>query len=137
MPSYCDGIDVLKGISMWAVRALLMALLIIIIVAFAYNNFNADQTVDVNLKPVYHNYADVPLVTVVFWAFVAGVILSLLLFISTYIKLSVQVRASRKRIKALETEVAILRNRPIEESADLLKGADRDADEQPSAFNES
>jgi uncharacterized membrane protein YciS (DUF1049 family) len=122
---------------MWAVRAVLIAILIIIVVAFAYNNFGADQTVDVNLTPFYHNYADVPLVTVVFWAFVAGVVLSLLLFVTTYIKLSVQTHSLRKRIRSLEGEVAILRNRPIEESADLLKGVDDDEGEVQSAFRES
>jgi len=122
---------------MWAVRALLMALLIVIVVAFAYNNFGESQKVDVNLSPVYHDYVDVPLVTVVFWGFVAGTVLSLLLFITTYFKLSVQIRGARKKIKALETEVAILRNRPIEESAELLSGADGESEHDKSAFNES
>ncbi len=122
---------------MWALRAVLIAMLIVVVVAFAYNNFGVDQTVDVNLKPFYHNYADVPLVTVVFWAFVAGTVLSLLLFITTYIKLSVQGHTLRKRIKSLEGEVAILRNRPIEESADLLKGADQKSGDIESAFEES
>jgi uncharacterized membrane protein YciS (DUF1049 family) len=114
---------------MWVVRAVLVAILIIVVVAFAYSNFGADQTVDVNLQPFYYNYSGVPLVTVVFWSFVAGVILSLLLFITTYIRLSVQIRHLRRRIKGLETEVTVLRNRPIEESADLLTGADGAGDE--------
>jgi uncharacterized membrane protein YciS (DUF1049 family) len=122
---------------MWALRAVLIAVLIIIVVAFAYNNFGEDQTVDVNLRPFYHNYADVPLVTVVFWAFVSGVLLSLLLFVSTYIKLSVQTHSLRKRIRSLEGEVAILRNRPIEESADLLKGANGKNAETETAFEET
>ena len=122
---------------MWAIRALLIAILVVLVVAFAYNNFGADQTVDVNLQPLYHNYVDVPLVTVVFWGFVAGVILSLLLFITTYIKLSVQVHGYKKRIRSLENEVAILRNRPIEESAELLKGVDSETDQQKSALSES
>jgi uncharacterized membrane protein YciS (DUF1049 family) len=122
---------------MWALRAVLIAVLIIVVVAFAYNNFGSDQTVDVNLRPLYHNYADVPLVTVVFWSFVAGVVLSLLLFLGTYVKLSVQVRGARKRIRALENEVAILRNRPIVESADLLKGADSKAGGIESSYKES
>jgi uncharacterized integral membrane protein len=119
---------------MWAVRAVLIAILIIIVVFFAYNNFGPDQTVDVHLQPFYDNYVDVPLVTVVFWSFVAGIILSLLLFVTTYFKLSVQVRSSRKKIKALETEVAILRNRPIEESADLLKKPGDKPGETASSF---
>lgn len=122
---------------MWAIRAVLIAILVVLVVAFAYNNFGADQTVDVHLQPLFHNYVDVPLVTVVFWAFVAGIILSLLLFITTYIKLSVQVHGYKKRVRSLENEVAILRNRPIEESAELLKGVDSESDQQKSALSES
>ncbi len=120
---------------MWALRALLIALVFVAAVAFAYSNVGI--VVDVNLQPVYSDLTDVPLITVVGWSLGIGLFLSLLLFISTYIKLSMQVRAARKRIKALETEVAILRNRPIEESADLLKGADGESSDQRSAFSES
>ena len=122
---------------MWAFRAVLVAALIILVVAFAYNNTGPTQVVDVNLRPLYFDYENVPLVTVVFWAFLGGVVLALLLFITTYIRLSVQMHGAKKRIKALETEVAILRNRPIEESADLLRGDDGGTNEIPSAFNES
>lgn len=107
---------------MWAVRAILIALVVIAVVAFAYFNFGPTQKVDVNL--IYVKYLDVPLVTVVFWSFVAGMLVSLVMFISVYVRLSVQVRSAAKRIVALEGEVAVLRNRPIEESADFLKGAD-------------
>jgi uncharacterized membrane protein YciS (DUF1049 family) len=122
---------------MWVLRAVLIALLIIVIVAFAYNNFGPDQRVDVNLKPILANYVDVPLVTVVFWAFFSGVVLSLLLFITMYVKQAVDIHSFRKRIKALESEVSILRNRPIEESVDLLKGADSKVAESKSLFSES
>lgn len=121
---------------MWAVRAVLLVLLILVIVAFAFNNFSPEQTVDVNFQPFYNNYVGVPLVTVVFWSLAAGAILSLLLFITVYIKLSVQVHTSRKRVKALEEEVSILRNRPIEESAELLRGDDTQGDQTESAFKD-
>ena len=121
---------------MWAVRAVLIAIVVILVVAFAYNNFKPEQTVDVYLQPIFSNYVDVPLVTVVFWSFVSGLVVSLLLYITTYIKLSVQVHGARKRVRSLENEVAILRNRPIEESADLLKGADDEETQVPSAFEE-
>ena len=119
---------------MWAVRAILVLALVLLVVAFAYNNFGVDQTVDVKLEPVLPNYVNVPLVTVVFWSFVSGAILSMLLFVTIYIKQSVQVHSARRRIKSLESEVSILRNRPIEESAELLKGADRKNDELKSPF---
>lgn len=119
---------------MWAVRAVIIALLVVAIVAFAYFNFSPTQKVDINL--IYVKYVDVPVVTVVFWSFVAGLIVSLVLFISVYIRLSVQMRTATKRIQALEGEVSVLRNRPIEESADLLKGADDQELEVKSPFTE-
>ena len=121
---------------MWAVRAVLIAIVVILVVAFAYNNFKPEQTVDVYLQPIFSNYVDVPLVTVVFWSFVSGLVVSLLLYITTYIKLSVQVHGARRRVRSLENEVVILRNRPIEESADLLKGADDEETQVPSPFEE-
>ena len=119
---------------MWVVRTVLVLLLLLAAVGFAYNNFGANQVVDVKLEPLLPNYVDVPLVTVVFWSFATGAVLSLFLFVSIFIKQSVQVHSARKRIKQLESEVTILRNRPIEESAELIKGADRKQDELESPF---
>jgi len=119
---------------MWVVRTVLVLLLLLAVVGVAYNNFGANQIVDVRLEPLLPNYMDVPLVTVVFWSLVTGAVLSLFLFVSIFIKQSVQVHSARKRIKQLESEVTILRNRPIEESAELIKGADRKQDELESPF---
>ena len=104
---------------MWVIRAVLIAILLIAVVGFAYYNFNPAKTVDIDL--IYTQYINVPLVTVVFWAFVAGVLVSLILFVSTYIKMSVQLRNTQKNILSLESEIAVLRNRPIEESAKFIK----------------
>lgn len=121
---------------MWAIRSAFVALLILVVIAFAYNNFGADQVVNVHLQPLFPDRIDVPLVTVVFWAFVSGVVLSLLLFITTYIKLSLQIHTMKKRIRALENEVTILRNRPIEESASLLAGIDIQSEESDNLLDE-
>ena len=122
---------------MWALRAVLIAIVIIVVIAFAYYNLAIDQRVEISFGPLHQpNQVDVPLLTVVFWSFAAGVLLSLVLFVSTYIRLSVQMRSAKKKIKALDNEVLVLRNRPIEESADLLKGADRPGNEIGSAFTE-
>ena len=110
--------------------------MILVVIAFAYNNFGADQVVNVHLQPLFPDRIDVPLVTVVFWAFVSGVVLSLLLFITTYIKLSLQIHTMKKRIRALENEVTILRNRPIEESASLLAGIDIQSEESDNLLDE-
>lgn len=125
--------DLTNGGYMWAVRAFLIALLIIVLVAFAYTNLQLDQKVSINVLTA--NYINVPLLTVVFWAFVGGILISLILFISIYIKLSVQLRYLNKKIFALESEVTVLRNRPIEESADILsEGKNKESAEQ-SPFN--
>lgn len=121
---------------MWIVRTVIIAILLILVVAFAYSNSGPNQKVDVNLAPLLPNYVDVPLVTVVFWAFAAGVILALVLFVTMYIKQAVDVHQYRRRVKTLESEVAILRNRPIEESAELLRGGDSARPTIPSPFSE-
>ncbi|HWR83314.1 MAG TPA: LapA family protein [Candidatus Deferrimicrobium sp.] len=105
---------------MWVLRAVLTALMVVCIVAFAVYNIGPDRQVSVDL--IWARFIQVPLVTVVFWAFAAGVFVSLLLFISVYIKLWLEVRNARKQVRALETEVTVLRNRPLDESADLLRG---------------
>lgn len=120
---------------MWAVRAVLVGLVIVCLVAFAFYNVGTSRKVDVNL--IYAEYIDVPLITVVFWAFVAGMVVSLLLFISVYVRLSMEGRATRRQLRNLENEVAVLRNRPIEESADLLRGADKRESDLESPFSES
>jgi len=107
---------------MWALRAILIAFVIIGVVAFAYHNSNPSQKINVDL--IFAKYVDVPLVMVVFWSFVSGMLVSLVLFILVYLRQAVQIRGFQKLIRSLESEVTVLRNRPIEESADLLKGQD-------------
>mgnify|MGYP001078115972 CR=1 FL=1 len=86
---------------MWVIRAVLVLVLLLLLVGFAFNNAGPDQSVAVKLEPLFPNYVGVPLLTVVFGAFVAGAVLSLLLFITIYIKISVESHAQRRRIKAL------------------------------------
>lgn len=121
---------------MWVIRTILIAVLLLLLIGFAYNNMGDNHTVNVNLQPVGPNLQDVQLNVVVFWAMAAGVMLSMLLFVSIYIRQAVDTHAFKKRIKALEAEVSVLRNRPIEESADLLKGADARLAEVKSPFAE-
>ena len=118
---------------MWIVRATLALLVIVCVVAFAFYNIGPGNEVDVNL--IYVKYAGVPMITVVFWSFVGGMFVSLLLFVSVYIRLSVQTRTLRKRVKSLEGEVTVLRNRPIEESANLLSGRPEPGTKVKSSFD--
>lgn len=119
---------------MWAVRAILIAIIVIAVVAFAIHNVGEYQKVDVNL--IWKSFQQVALVEVVFWSFAAGIIVSLLVFISVYIRLSVTVRSMRKQVRALESELAVLRNRPIEESAQMLEEDERNRRDIKSPFDE-
>ena len=110
------------------------AFLFVIVLAVCFMIFslnNADERVNVNKEPFadgkFHNVA---LAEVVFWSLAAGVLLSAFLFLIGYIGQSYQLRTTRRRIRALENEVTLLRNRPIEESADLLKGLDMKTDQE-------
>ena len=103
---------------MWVFRSVLILLVIAIIVGFALYNSGPDQTVNVNL--IYAQRMDVPVITVVFWSFILGALIAWLLFISIYLKQTNQLREANKSIKGLVSEVTALRNRPIEESKDLL-----------------
>lgn len=118
---------------MWAVRAVLITIVIIAIIGFALFNANPKQTVDVDM--IWGKYVQVPLLTVVFFSFLGGLIVSLLLFISIYIKQSVQLHSAHKKVNALETEVTVLRNRPIEESAGMIETTD-DNSKPKSSFSD-
>jgi len=128
----CGGKDNNNGGFMWVLRAILVALVVVCVVAFALYNVGSGQVVTVDL--IWVKFVEVPLITVVFWSFAAGVLVSLLLFISVYIKLSVQLRAARKQARALEGEVTVLRNRPIEESADLLMRSEKQEEKANAPF---
>lgn len=109
---------------MWVIRAILIAIIVIAIIGFVILNPITSQQVDVDLY--FAKYVGVSLVIIVFWSLVVGMLASLILFISVYIKLSVQLRIANKRSSALESEVSVLRNRPIEESVKLIKDISKD-----------
>jgi uncharacterized integral membrane protein len=104
---------------MWVFRSILILIIIAVIIGFAVYNSGPSQTVDVDL--IWTKRFDVPVITIVFWSFILGSLVSLLLFISIYLKESNQLRDANKAIKGLQTEVTALRNRPIEETKDLLQ----------------
>jgi uncharacterized membrane protein YciS (DUF1049 family) len=103
---------------MWVLRSILILIVIAIIIGFVSYNSGPDQVVDINL--IWAQRFDVPVYTVVFWAFLLGAVVSWLLFISVYLKQSGQIREANRKVKGLQTEVTALRNRPIEESKGLL-----------------
>ena len=120
-------------------RAILIVFVVAFVICFMFMSFaakHADQRVDIHKQPFADGtFSNVALAEVVLWSFVAGTLMSTVIFMLAYVKQSVQMRGCRKRIRALEGEVTILRNRPIEESAELLKGADLRSEELQSPFD--
>lgn len=103
---------------MWIVRTLFLAVVVIAFLAFLTYNIDPGQKIDVNL--IYASYLDVPLITVVFWSFLIGVLTMAGLMGVSYLRQSFDLQSAERRIRALESEAAILRNRTIEEAAGLF-----------------
>jgi len=96
---------------MWAVRALLVIVLVVMVVGFSV--LNSEEKVTVMLYNT--TYYNVPLVVVTYWAFVVGMLVTFVLGLSYFWKLSMDLREVRRDNKRLLTELTALRNRPIED----------------------
>ena len=102
---------------MWAVRALLVIVLVVVIVGFSV--LNSEQRVTIQLYNT--TYYNVPLIVVTYWSFVAGMLVTFILGLSYFWKLSIELREARRENKRLLSELTALRNRPIE-AIDRLEG---------------
>jgi uncharacterized integral membrane protein len=78
--------------------------------------YNAGPRVDVNLIRAQYN---VPLVVVVYWSFLAGMLVAFLLAISYILKIQSDRRSDRLAKRRLEMEISALRNRTIEKLEEL------------------
>ncbi len=103
---------------MWVFRSFLILVIIVIILGFALSNSGLEQKVDIDL--IWTQRYDVPILTVVLWSFILGALVSWLLFVSVYLKQSTQLNKANREIKGYKDEVTALRNRPIEETKNLL-----------------
>ena len=106
---------------MWVIRALLVMVLIVVIVGFSV--LNSEERVTVQLHDT--TYYNIPLIVVTYWSFVAGMLVTFVLGLSYFWKLSLDLRDVRRDNKRLLSELTTLRNRPIEalERLDLEEGA--------------
>jgi len=95
---------------MWAMRVLLLLVIIVLIVGFSI--YNSAQRVAVHL--VVASYENVPLIVVTYWAFVLGMVVSFLLGIAYYLRITNQIREREKENKRMLAELTALRNRPID-----------------------
>lgn len=106
---------------MWVIRTLLVVVLITIILGFSV--YNAGERVAVKILTT--RYTNVPLIYVAYWAFIFGMLVSFVLFVIVYFKQAGEVRRQRRIAEALNSEIAALRNRPIDESGDKFLKPDK------------
>lgn len=99
---------------MGILRAILILIVLAIIIGFSV--YNAGPRVDVDLIKSTYN---VPLVVVVYWSFLAGMVVAFLLVLSYIVKVQTERRMDRQDKRRLELEVSALRNRTIEELDEL------------------
>lgn len=99
---------------MGIMRAILILIVLAIIIGFSV--YNAGPRVDVDLVRATYN---VPLVVVVYWSFLAGMVVAFLLTLSYIVKVQAERRTERHDKRRLELEISALRNRSIEELEEL------------------
>lgn len=95
---------------MWAMRVLLLLAVIVLVVGFSI--YNSAQRVVVHL--IFGTYENVPMIVVAYWAFVLGMVVSFLLGIAYYLRITNQMREREKENKRMLAELTALRNRPID-----------------------
>jgi len=106
---------------MWVVRAILVVAVFIVLLGFGI--YNAGEKVSVTILST--RYINVPLIVVVFWSCVFGLLVSILLFITVYFKQAGEIRRQKRINDSLIAEVGALRNRPIEETDDKFLLSDK------------
>jgi len=107
---------------MWVIRTILIAALFIILLAFGI--YNAGEKVAVTILDT--RYVNVPLIVVAFWSCVFGLLVSMLLFITVYFKQAGEIRRQKRINESLSSEIAALRNRPIEEADEKFLVSDKE-----------
>ena len=96
---------------MWVLRIFVILLIIVLVIGFGI--YNSDVRISVNFFG--KDYVEIPMIYVVFWALVIGMVVSFLLSISQYLKVQSELRAQRKENKNLMEEITTLRNFPLED----------------------
>lgn len=101
---------------MWVIRIILLFLILAVVIGFSvYNSGQKVPRVDL-VKVAYTN---VPMVVVVYWAMLAGMVAASILGLTYVFRLHAELRAERRARKRLEIEMNSLRNRTIEELDEL------------------
>jgi uncharacterized integral membrane protein len=95
---------------MWLARTLLPAIVVIVLLGFAF--LNPTQTVDIHL--LFRAYYDVQLTIVVLLSVILGMALMLSLSIFHDLKIRAQMRSLKAQKKRCEEELVTLRTTPLD-----------------------
>ena len=96
---------------MWILKWLGIALLLIVMLGFAMMNIG--QQVDINL--FFWQFEEVPLILVIFEAFIAGMLVWFLIAFINELKLRADLKNARRESEELHEELQALRNMPLQE----------------------
>jgi uncharacterized integral membrane protein len=96
---------------MWMLKWLGIALLLILLLGFSM--LNLDQRVNIDL--LLWQFQDVPLILVIFEAFIIGMLIWFLIAFVNELKLRGELRALTRDRDEVSRELLALRNQPLEE----------------------
>jgi len=96
---------------MWIIRTLFIVIILILLLGFAVQN--AYQRVSINILD--KQFANVPMILVLFIAFVIGILIWFIFTIFQYFRMQRDLYQERKRSRRLTEEIKALRNRPLQE----------------------
>ncbi|PJA27312.1 MAG: hypothetical protein CO189_07495 [candidate division Zixibacteria bacterium CG_4_9_14_3_um_filter_46_8] len=97
---------------MWVIRYFLVTLVLLLVVGFAIQN--SYQRVSVNL--LHNIYEDVPLVLVLFEAFVLGIFFWFVLSVAHMLKQHNELSRQKRENRKLLEEIKAIRNMPLQEA---------------------
>jgi uncharacterized integral membrane protein len=93
-------------------------LLLVVVIGFiGFAVLNPGQRLEVDLW-LFGRWVDVPLVEIVFLAFVLGIAVGLAFMVVSVLELRTRLRQAKRSGSRLETELTSLRNLPLEEPED-------------------
>ncbi len=109
---------------MWMLKWLGIAILLILLRGFSIQNL--DQTVDIDF--LFWSFQDVPLIVVIFEAFIAGMLVWFVIALVNELKLRSELKQTNRQLDELGGELQAMRNMPLEEPEEEEGLADYDVD---------
>jgi uncharacterized integral membrane protein len=103
---------------MWILKWLGVALLLIVLLGFSI--MNVEQQVDINL--FFWQFQDVPLILVIFEAFIVGMLVWFLIAFINELRLRADLRNTQRELDDLREELQTLRNLPLHEPLEEAVG---------------